>query len=99
MRVVRRHRRGRLAMTTMKRIPAAAWSGKTSAYPRDSGLIELFEAQVEADPDAIAIRCGATRVSYEELDQRACQLAHALVAMGVGEESPVGVYMGQRIEQ
>jgi amino acid adenylation domain-containing protein/thioester reductase-like protein len=86
-------------MTTMKRIPAAAWSGKTSAYPRDSGLIELFEAQVEADPDAVAIRCGATRVSYEELDQRACQLAHALVAMGVGEESPVGVYMGQRIEQ
>ncbi len=77
----------------------AAWTGETSAYPRDQGLAELFEAQVEANPDAIAIRWGADRISYDELDRRANQLAHALQALGVAEETPVGVYMGQRVEQ
>lgn len=85
-------------MTTMNPVDAA-WNGETSVYPRDAGLAELFEAQVEAEPDAVAIRCGAERLSYEELDRRACRLAHALAAMGVREESPVAVYMGQRVEQ
>ena len=76
-----------------------AWTGQFSAYPRDQGLAELFEARVDADPDAVAIRRGTDCISYDQLDRRANQLAHALRAMGVGEETPVGVHMGQRIEQ
>jgi amino acid adenylation domain-containing protein/thioester reductase-like protein len=76
-----------------------AWNGVTSDYPREQGLAELFLARVEADPDAIAVRHGGERVTYDELDRRACQLAHALRAMGVVAETPVGVYMGQRVEQ
>lgn len=76
-----------------------AWTGQFSAYPREQGLAELFAARVDADPDAVAIRWGTDRISYGELDRRANQLAYALRAMGVGEETPVGVYMGQRIEQ
>ena len=87
-------------MMTMNRAPVEATSNDgTSTYPRDHGLAELFEARVEAEPDAVAVRCGAQRLTYEELDRRACQLARALAAMGVGEESPVGVYMGQRVER
>ncbi len=32
-------------------------------------------------------------VSYVELDRRANQLAHRLIALGVGPEVPVGVMM------
>ena len=77
----------------------AAWTGGASAYPRERGLAELFEDQVEANPEAVAIRAGAERISYDDLDRRANQLARALQALGVGEETPVGVYMGQRVEQ
>ena len=40
---------------------------------------------------------GAT-LSYEELDKRANQLAHRLVALGVGPEVPVGVMMERSLD-
>ncbi len=77
----------------------ASWSGRSTPYPRDSGLAELFAAQVAAEPDAIAVRWEAQRLSYDELDRRGNQMAHALAELGVGEETAVGVYMGQRAAQ
>ena len=37
-------------------------------------------------------------LSYGELDKRANQLAHRLVALGVGPEVPVGVMMERSLE-
>ena len=39
-----------------------------------------------------------TELSYEELDTRANQLAHRLVALGVKAEVPVGVLMERSLE-
>ena len=50
-----------------------------------------FERQVAATPERIALRCGATTLSYRALDERANRIAHALIARGVQPGALVGI--------
>ena len=68
------------------------WNDTHADYP-NACVHELFEQQVERDPNAIAVVCGGQRVSYRELNQRANQVAHYLRKRGVGPEVLVGVCM------
>ncbi|MDT5028082.1 MAG: hypothetical protein QOE61_4508, partial [Micromonosporaceae bacterium] len=52
---------------------------------------ELFEAQVRRTPDAIALVCGDTSLSYTELNAQANRVAHRLIADGVRVEQVVAV--------
>ncbi|RKH21643.1 amino acid adenylation domain-containing protein [Corallococcus sp. CA047B] len=75
------------------------WNDTARPYPRDVSLVQTFEAQAAARPDAIAVRHGAQAVTYAELDTRANQLAWALKAQGVGRETPrVGVCLPRGID-
>uniref|UniRef100_UPI001D01794F condensation domain-containing protein n=1 Tax=Nisaea nitritireducens TaxID=568392 RepID=UPI001D01794F len=56
------------------------WSGGESPYPRDAALAELFAEQVQAAPDAVALRFGETELSYAELDNRSGKLAAYIAA-------------------
>ena len=47
-------------------------------------LVGLFEAQVVASPDAVAVVFGDVRLSYAEVDARANRLARRLIGEGVG---------------
>nr|BDT34229.1 amino acid adenylation domain-containing protein [Myxococcus sp. MH1] len=67
-------------------------------HPSQSGLADLWQAQVHLQPGAIAIHWGVKRVTYDALDRRANQLANALRKRGVGEETPVAVAMRRGIE-
>jgi len=67
------------------------WNATTRAYPAGRSLAEWFEAQVERTPEAVAVVCGATALSYRELDARANGLAHDLRGRGIGPESRVGI--------
>ncbi len=49
-----------------------------SEYPRNICLPQCVAQQAERSPDAIAVRCGETSLSYSALEQRANQLAHCL---------------------
>ena len=71
---------------------------QTSAPVPDSCLPELFEAQVERTPEAVAVRCAEQQLSYSELNQQANQLAHHLRGLGVGPEVLVGVMLERSIE-
>ncbi|MEM7351836.1 MAG: amino acid adenylation domain-containing protein [Acidobacteriota bacterium] len=64
------------------------------AEPRYSGrpaIHQLFAQQVERDPTATAVICGAERWSYGELDQRARAIASRLGGAGAGPETLVGL--------
>ena len=63
---------------------------KTEPFPT-ACMQQLFEAQAERTPDAIALMFAEERLTYRELNARANQLAHHLRARGVGPETPVGV--------
>ncbi|CAM5571863.1 Amino acid adenylation domain-containing protein OS=Streptomyces tendae OX=1932 GN=GUR47_35325 PE=4 SV=1 [Streptomyces tendae] len=65
----------------------------TETGPADETLPAAFRAQAARTPHADAVRCGATALDYAELDVRSDRLARALVAYGVGAETPVGLLM------
>ncbi|WP_245651978.1 AMP-binding protein, partial [Streptosporangium amethystogenes] len=73
------------------------WAG-TGAVPAPSTLVEEFEAQVVASPDAVAVVCEGVEVSYGELDARAGVLAGVLVAAGVGPERLVVLVVPRSVE-
>ncbi|HEX7335400.1 MAG TPA: amino acid adenylation domain-containing protein, partial [Pyrinomonadaceae bacterium] len=61
-------------------------------------LQDLFEAQVERTPEAIAVIFDGKKISYRELNNRANQLAHHLQSAGVREESLVGILVERSVE-
>lgn len=69
------------------------WNETRRDYPRDKCLHQLFEAQVERTPDAVAVVYEEKRLTYRELNRRANQLAHHLQKLGVRPELTVGICM------
>jgi non-ribosomal peptide synthetase component F len=69
-----------------------------AAYPAELNLHSLFEAQAARTPEACALAFERERLTYEELNRRANQLAHHLKVLGVGADSRVGVCLDRSIE-
>ncbi|MEK8020551.1 MAG: AMP-binding protein, partial [Candidatus Parabeggiatoa sp.] len=67
-------------------------------FPQTQCLHQLFEAQVERTPDAIAIVFEHERLSYQALNARANQLARYLKTLGVKPEVLVGLCVERSIE-
>lgn len=68
-----------------------AWSGSESSFCDDTYVHELFEAQVDRAPDAVALVFEDRSLTYRELNARANQMAHALRGRGVSPGALVGV--------
>lgn len=64
----------------------------------NQGLSALFEWQAEARPDQLALVCGAERMTYLELEQRANQMARLLQSQGVGRGDCVAFLLPRSIE-
>jgi amino acid adenylation domain-containing protein len=54
---------------------------------------QLFEKQVENNPDAVAVVCNNQQLTYQQLNEQANQLAYYLQESGVKPEVLVGVYL------
>jgi amino acid adenylation domain-containing protein len=74
------------------------WNSTKTDGPRDLCIHQLFEAQVERTPDAIAVVFDAEQLTYGELNRRANQLAHHLRALGVGPEVLVAICVERSLE-
>ncbi|MEV4320528.1 amino acid adenylation domain-containing protein [Actinocrispum sp. NPDC049592] len=60
-------------------------------YPADLCLHQLVEQQADRTPDALAVHCGQTELTYRELDGYANAVALRLLDMGGHLESVVAV--------
>ncbi|MGD9007815.1 MAG: amino acid adenylation domain-containing protein [Desulfobacteraceae bacterium] len=58
----------------------------------------MFEAQVEKNPDAVAVVCKGIQLTYRELNARANQLARHLKPLGVGPDVLVGICVERSVE-
>ncbi|WP_194892001.1 non-ribosomal peptide synthetase [Catenulispora pinisilvae] len=67
---------------------------RTEVAVPDTTLPELFEAQATTVPDAVAVRCGTTELTYRELNARANELARYLLACGAAPDSVIAVALG-----
>ncbi|QJE01528.1 amino acid adenylation domain-containing protein [Massilia forsythiae] len=76
----------------------AAWNATAQPYPDRACIHQLFEAKAECSPDATALVCGDTRLSYRELNAAANRIAHRLRAEGVGPDTMVGLCVERSIE-
>ena len=64
----------------------------------DTCIPQLFEAQVERTPAAIAVVLDDQQLSYEELNHRANQLANHLRLLGVKPETPVAMCLKHSVD-
>ncbi|NUO78886.1 amino acid adenylation domain-containing protein [candidate division KSB1 bacterium] len=74
------------------------WNGTHVPFPDNACLHELFEAQVYAAPEAVAVVFNDEHLTYGELNRRANQLAHHLHGLGLGPDALVGVCMERSLE-
>jgi amino acid adenylation domain-containing protein len=74
------------------------WNATAAAYPKDRYIHQLFEAQAETTPAAVAVRFAEQSLTYSELNRKANQLAHYLRTQGVGPEVLVGLCLERSLE-
>jgi len=74
------------------------WNDTWKDYPQDQCLHELFEAQVEQTPEAVAVVFEQEQLTYRELNARANHVAHHLRSLGVRPEVLVGIMLERSIE-
>jgi amino acid adenylation domain-containing protein len=74
------------------------WNDTEVEYTQQQCIHELFEAQVEKTPDAIAVIFETEQLNYRELNQRTNQLAHYLRSLGVKPEVLVGICVERSLD-
>ena len=74
------------------------WNNTQTDYPNNTCIHQLFEAQVERTPNAIAVIFENEQLTYQQLNHRANQLAHHLQKLGVKPEVLVGICVERSLE-
>jgi amino acid adenylation domain-containing protein len=74
------------------------WNDTAAAYPRDATLADLFDAAAARHGERPAIESAGVTVTYAALAARAARLAHRLVRLGLGVDTPVAVCLEPSID-
>jgi amino acid adenylation domain-containing protein len=86
-----------LLTTEERRRTLADWNATEAGYPTGC-LHELVAQQAAKRPNALAVEFRDESLTYAQLDQRANQLAHELIARGAGPGSLVGICVNRSLE-
>ncbi|MDZ8228016.1 amino acid adenylation domain-containing protein, partial [Nostoc sp. ChiVER01] len=84
-------------LTEAEKVQFARWNQTQTEYPQQC-IHQLFEAQVERTPDAVAVVFADQNLTYAQLNQRANQLAHYLQKLDVKPEMPIGICVEPSLE-
>ena len=74
------------------------WNNTQVDYPKDICIHQLFEAQVERTPEAVAVVFEDQQLTYRELNRRANQVAHHLRSLDVAPDTLVGICVERSLE-
>jgi len=85
-------------LSNEERLQLQQWSGTQCWYSGTETIHSRFEQQVAKTPSAIAVTCDAENISYTELNNRANQLAFALLERGVKTNDLIGLCVTPSIE-
>jgi microcystin synthetase protein McyA len=75
--------------------PDPAWNRTEAELPADPSVVTLVEQQAERTPNATALYHQHETISYADLNARANQVAHHLIAMGAVPGTRIGLCMGR----
>ena len=67
------------------------WNRTEADYPRNATIHELFDAQCERTPEAVALGEGRNCLIFRELQARSNQFAHRLRRLGAGRGTRVAL--------
>ena len=88
----------RLSSQTQQPPVLAATKTRSLEYPAGATIPQIFQAQVERCPGAVAVVFGDEQLTYRELNERANRLADQLQAHGVRPEVLVGICVRRSTE-
>ncbi len=74
------------------------WNKTGAPYPRDLAVTQVFEAQADRSPDAVAIVSGAERITYAGLNGLSNQLARLLRRQGIRRGERVALCLERSID-
>lgn len=85
-------------LTRSEQTELTEWNRTVAEWPEGACLPDLFEAQVQRTPEAVAVEIEGTRLSYQELDQRSNQLGQYLKKLGARPEGRVAIYLERGLD-
>ncbi|MGN7610534.1 amino acid adenylation domain-containing protein [Magnetococcales bacterium HHB-1] len=74
------------------------WNDTEQAYSHNLTLSQQIEQQCAKTPEAIALIFKQQKLTYQELNQQANQLAHLLQQHGIGAGMIVGIYLERSVD-
>jgi amino acid adenylation domain-containing protein len=75
-----------------------AFNPGAAPYPHEQLVHQLFERQAASQPDALAVVYEGQSLTYSQLNRRANQLAHRLLALGAGPDTCVALYVERSVD-
>ncbi len=73
-------------LTDKEREQLQIWNNTATDYPKDQTVVDLFEQQTEKTPTNIAVVFKDQQLTYQQLNQKANQLAHYLLKLKNGAD-------------
>ncbi|MGB7383177.1 MAG: amino acid adenylation domain-containing protein, partial [Rhodococcus sp. (in: high G+C Gram-positive bacteria)] len=75
-----------------------SWNNTAHDLDSSATVLDAFDAQVAAQPDAVAVVFDGVSITYAELDARVNRLGRYLVTLGAGPEVSVAVAMRRSLD-
>jgi amino acid adenylation domain-containing protein len=74
------------------------WNATARPFPDALRIFDLFEQQVDRQPNAVALVFRGQTMTFLEVERRANQIANALRSLGVGKGEYVGIIVERSFE-